>query len=133
MYQVLLHLRSTLSPGDFFHILDDSASPNLTPAVKLLQVYAREGDRQLLRDFYYQDDRRTENACLEMEEAGSSSVSSLQLCKTTRRRKLIHPQRAEERVDHLQKAVKFFGEHKDRLFEAKVRHLWLYEGTPGLH
>lgn len=75
VYQVLLHLRSTLSPGDFFHVLDDSISPNLTPAVKLLQVYAREGDRQLLRDFYYQDDRRTENACLEMEEAGSSAVS----------------------------------------------------------
>jgi hypothetical protein len=74
VYQVLLHLRSTLSPGDFFHVLDDSISPNLTPAVRLLQVYAREGDRQLLRDFYYQDDRRTENACLEMEEAGSSSV-----------------------------------------------------------
>jgi len=76
VYQVLLHLRSTLSPGDFFHVLDDSISPNLTPAVKLLQVYAREGDRQLLRDFYYQDDRRTENACLEMEEAGTSAVGS---------------------------------------------------------
>ena len=74
VYQVLLHLRSSLSPGDFFHVLDDSISPNLTPAVKLLQAYAREGDRQLLRDFYYQDDRRTENACLEMEEAGTSAV-----------------------------------------------------------
>lgn len=74
VYHVLLHLRSTLSPGDFFHLLDDSVSPNLTPAVNLLQVYAREGDRQLLRDFYYQDDRRTENACLEMEEAASSVV-----------------------------------------------------------
>lgn len=74
VYHVLLHLRSTLSPGDFFHVLDDSVSPNLTPAVKLLQVYARQGDRQLLRDFYYQDDRRTENACLEMEEAGSTMV-----------------------------------------------------------
>jgi hypothetical protein len=103
VYQVLLHLRSTLSPGDFFHVLDDSISPNLTPAVKLLQVYARQGDRQLLRDFYYQDDRRTENACLELEEAGTST-------------------RAEERVEHLQKAAKFFGEHKDRAFEAKVRH-----------
>lgn len=75
VYNVLLHLRATLSPGDFFHILDDSASPNLTPAVRLLQVYAREGDRQLLRDFYYQDDRRTENACLEMQEAGETPVS----------------------------------------------------------
>jgi hypothetical protein len=29
-------------------------------------------------------------------------------------------QNPEERVDHLQKAAKFFGEHKDRAFEAKV-------------
>lgn len=75
MFQVLLHLRAALSPGDFFHLLDDSISPNLTPAVKLLQVYAKEADRQLLRDFYYQDDRRTENACLEMQEAAETPVS----------------------------------------------------------
>ena len=74
VYHVLLHLRASLSPGDFFHLLDDSISPNLQLAVKLVQVYARQGDRQLLRDFYYQDDRRTENACLEMEEAGAAFV-----------------------------------------------------------
>ena len=101
VYHVLLHLRSTLSPGDFFHILDDSTSPDLTPAVKLLQVYAREGDRQLLRDFYYQDDRRTEQACLEMEEAGTSASP-------------------EERLEHLSAAAQAFGQHKDRAFEAKV-------------
>jgi hypothetical protein len=77
VYHVLLHLRASLSPGDFFHILDDSIAPNLTPAVRLLQVYAKQGDRQLLRDFYYQDDRRTETACLEMEEAASTGVSML--------------------------------------------------------
>ena len=32
-------------------------------------------------------------------------------------------QNPEKRVDHLQKAAKFFGEHKDRAFEAKVRLL----------
>ena len=78
MYQVLLHLRASLSPGDFFHTLDDSISPNLTPAINLLQVYAKEGDRQLLRDFYYQDDRRTESAVLEMEEAAETEASSLE-------------------------------------------------------
>ena len=82
VYHVLLHLRSTLSPGDFFHLLDDAASPELAPAVKLLQVYARQGDRQLLRDFYYQDDRRTENACLEMEEAYEARVSVISLSKS---------------------------------------------------
>ena len=29
-------------------------------------------------------------------------------------------QNAEERLDHLRKSAKFFGENKDRLFEAKV-------------
>ena len=82
VYHVLLHLRSSLSPGDFFHILDDSISPGLGPAVKLLQVYARQGDRQLLRDFYYQDDRRTENACLDVEEAGATEVRVQSACLT---------------------------------------------------
>lgn len=74
VYSVLLHLRASLSPGDFFHLLDDSISPDLAPAVKLLQVFAKEADRQLLRDYYYQDDRRTENACLEMQEAAETPV-----------------------------------------------------------
>lgn len=101
VYHVLLRLRSTLSPGDFFHLLDDSVTPALTPAVRLLQVYGREGDRRLLRDFYYQDDRRTENACLDMEEAGEMST-------------------AEERTERLREAAKHFGEDKGRAFEAKV-------------
>lgn len=75
VYHVLLRLHSSLSPGDFFALLDDGASPQLAPAVRLLQIYARENDRQLLRDFYYQDDRRTETAALDMEEAGQATVS----------------------------------------------------------
>jgi hypothetical protein len=43
-------------------------------------------------------------------------------------KKRANNQNPEERVDHLQKAAKFFGEHKDRAFEAKVRlladHVW---------
>lgn len=101
VYHVLLHLHASLSPGDFFHTLDDSINPQLTPAIRLLQVYAREGDRKLLRDFYYQDDRRTETACLEMQEAGETSDP-------------------EERVSRLRSAAKSFGEDKERLFEAKV-------------
>ncbi|KAL7422143.1 Vacuolar protein sorting-associated protein 16 [Cryptotrichosporon argae] len=101
VYQVLLHLRAALSPGDFFHLLDDSISPHLAPAVRLLQVYARDGDRQLLRDFYYQDDRRTESAVLEMDEAGESSDSA-------------------ERLQHLSAAAKSFSENKDRAFEARM-------------
>jgi len=101
VYHVLLHLNSSLSPGDFFHILDDSANPQLTPAIKLLQVYGKDANRRLLRDFYYQDDRRTDLGCLEMQEAGETAES-------------------EERVEKLRAAAKAYGEDKERLFEAKV-------------
>lgn len=101
MYQVLLHLRTSLSPGDFFHTLDDSADPRVAPALRLLQVYARQVDRQLLRDFYYQDDRHVEAACLEMQEAGECAD-------------------AEERLGRLKAASKSFGDDKERAFEARV-------------
>ncbi|ODN84868.1 hypothetical protein L202_00723 [Cryptococcus amylolentus CBS 6039] len=101
VYQVLLNLHSSLTPGDFFHLLDDSLSPNLTPAVNLLQVYARQSDRELLRNFYYQDDRRTENGCLDMEEAGESAS-------------------VEKRKERLGEAARHFGESKERAFESKM-------------
>lgn len=63
-----------MAPGDLFSMIDDK-SPALLPALKLLQVYAREGDRDLLRNYYYQDDRRLDSACLDMEEAGATEVS----------------------------------------------------------
>jgi vacuolar protein sorting-associated protein 16 len=44
-------------------------------ASKLLQVYAREQNREMLRDFYYSDDRRVESAVLSLEEAAKMSVS----------------------------------------------------------
>lgn len=74
VFHVLLNLKSRLSPGDFFALVDDG-SAKLAPAVKLLQVYAKENDRDLLRDFYYQDDRRLDSAMLEMEEGWAKAVS----------------------------------------------------------
>lgn len=53
----------------------DDGSAKLAPAVKLLQVYGREGDKDLLRDFYYQDDRWLDGALLSIEEAGETDVS----------------------------------------------------------
>ena len=102
VYHVLLHLRHTLSPGDFFHLLDDANDPQVAPALALLQVYAKQADRQLLRDFYYQDDRRVETACLELQEAGETSS-------------------VQDRLAGLKAAAKAFGEDKERSFEAKVR------------
>ena len=100
VYQVVLHLHSILSPGDFFHLIDDSSAANLTPATRLLQVYGREADRQMVRDFYYQNDDWVENGCLDMEEAGSSTD-------------------VNQRIDHLKAATRSFGQRKDREFETK--------------
>ena len=38
-------------------------------------MYAREQNRDMLRDFYYSDDRRVESAVLCLEDAASASVS----------------------------------------------------------
>lgn len=100
VYHVLLRLQGALSPGDFFHLLDDSLTPALTPAVRLLQVYARENDRQLLRDFYYQDDRRVDAGTLYVEEAYATPLP-------------------DDRAELLRLASKSFGEDKDASFEAK--------------
>lgn len=69
MYTVLLHLKRSHALGDFFRFVDDKPD-----AANLLQVYARENDVEMLRDFYYQDDRRKENACLALEESLSIQV-----------------------------------------------------------
>lgn len=44
------------------------------PATKLLEVYAREQNREMLRDFYYSDDRRVESAILSLDEAAHMLV-----------------------------------------------------------
>lgn len=69
VYTVLLHLRRVHALGDFFRFVD-----NKPDAAALLQVYAKENDLELLRDFYYQDDRRRETACLAIEESWAIAV-----------------------------------------------------------
>jgi hypothetical protein len=95
VYHVLLQLKSRLSRGDFFRIIQapiaDASAPGPASesstseaasharstasssyvylACNLLEAYAREEDIELLKDFYYQDDRRTESALLVLEEA----------------------------------------------------------------
>lgn len=44
-------------------------------AAGLLEAYAREQDLDLLKDFYYQDDRRADGAHVIFEEALRKSVS----------------------------------------------------------
>ncbi|KAF8637938.1 hypothetical protein AX17_002559 [Amanita inopinata Kibby_2008] len=100
VYQVLLDLHKRLTLGDFFRLIEDGGQ-KLAPASKLLQVYAREQDRVMLRDFYYSDDRRVESAVLSLDEA----------LKTTEH---------SAKVAAVKSAQKFFSEDKDRAFEAKM-------------
>ena len=74
VYHVLLHLQKRLPLGSFFRLLEDGGKA-FALAIKLLEVYAREQNREMLRDFYYSDDRRVESAVLSLEESTSMMVS----------------------------------------------------------
>jgi len=63
--------------GSFFRLLEDGGKA-LVSAGKLLEVYAREQNREMLRDFYYSDDRRVESAVLCLDEASRMQVGALE-------------------------------------------------------
>ncbi|KAH7906991.1 vacuolar assembling sorting protein VPS16 [Hygrophoropsis aurantiaca] len=100
VYHVLLHLHKRLPLGSFFRLIEDGGE-RLASASRLLQVYAREQNREMLRDFYYSDDRRVESAVLSLEEAS----------------RMTDPSAVTSAV---KAAHKFFSEDKDRTFEAKM-------------
>ncbi|KAG1736151.1 Vps16, C-terminal region-domain-containing protein [Suillus paluster] len=100
VYHVLLHLHKRLPLGSFFKLIEDGGE-QLALASKLLQVYAREQNREMLRDFYYSDDRRVESATLALDEAAQ----------------MTDPHAVMIAVNA---AEKFFSEDKDRPFEAKM-------------
>ena len=84
--------------GDVFRLL-----PTYPLSTSLLQLYAHDSDRKLLRDFYYVDDRRWETALLELEESAE-----------------LREDQFGERVEKVRKAGKKFSEDKEYGFEAKV-------------
>jgi hypothetical protein len=100
VYHVLLHLYKRLPLGSFFRLIEDGGS-GLEPANRLLQVYAREQNREMLRDFYYSDDRRVASAILSLEEARRAPD-------------------AIAKINSVKAAQKFFSDDKDRAFEARV-------------
>jgi Vps16, C-terminal region len=77
VYHVLLQLYNRLPLGAFFRLIEDGGS-SLAPASRLLQVYAKEQNPEMLRDFYYSDDRRVESAVLSLDEAKRMKV----ICET---------------------------------------------------
>ncbi|PWY97065.1 hypothetical protein BCV70DRAFT_234108 [Testicularia cyperi] len=141
IYHVLLRLKLQLSRGDFFRIVqapisdatlaslsvdagrDASPSSVLLPARQylalasnLLESYARETDRDLLRDFYYQDDRRTDSALLALDEAHLVDSQSMAAATTTTASEDL----LAEKTFKLKSAMKFFSEDKERVLEAKL-------------
>lgn len=63
VYYVLLQLKRKLSPGDFFRLID-----NKPLAMSLLEVYCKQQDLDLLKDFYIFDDRTHETAFIAVRE-----------------------------------------------------------------
>ncbi|KAJ7598995.1 Vps16, N-terminal region-domain-containing protein [Mycena floridula] len=100
VYHVLLHLHKRLPLGSFFRLIEDGGS-RLAPASRLLQVYAREQNREMLRDFYYSDDRRVESAVLALEEALTMTDPTA-------------------KITAIKSAQKFLSEDKDHSFDAKA-------------
>lgn len=83
-------------------------------------MYAREQNRDMLRDFYYSDDRRVESAVLCLEDAASSSVRRLSLVCVRLLTDGLSFQESAAKSTSVKAAQKFFSEDKDRSFEAKV-------------
>ncbi|KAG6888102.1 hypothetical protein C0995_010667 [Termitomyces sp. Mi166 len=100
VYHVLLHLHKRLTLGDFFRLIE-SGGAKLASASRLLEVYAREQNREMLRDFYYSDDRWVESAVLSLGEASRLKDQN-------------------SRLSAVKAAQKFFSDDKDRAFEAKM-------------
>ncbi|KAJ3335380.1 hypothetical protein HDU93_005657, partial [Gonapodya sp. JEL0774] len=112
---VLLHLRRKLPAAEFFRAV--SAQP---AAAKLLEVYARRQwevggeDAGLLKDWYYQDDRRGEGADVVVAES-------------------FREQEPAVRIPMLRAALKLYSEDKELSFEARtteeeIRLLQIQEG-----
>lgn len=69
VYLVIFHLKRKLPLGEFFRVVN-----NKPMACNLLEVYCKEQDTELLKDFYYQDDRRIDSANIVLSEGFSEMV-----------------------------------------------------------
>jgi len=112
VFIVLQHLRRTLPLAQFFRVINDKPV-----ASQLFEAWAKKYDRELLKDFYYQDDRKSASAGVLIHESFEQKVP--QLSSHTNFQTLA------ARIDKLQLAKKIYSESKEFAFEAKVH--------PGFH
>src|SRR5690554_3797884 len=96
VYHVLLHLKRKLPLGEFFRVIN-----NKPLACNLLESYCKQQDPELLKDFYYQDDRRIDSGNLTLME-------SFQQTDIT------------ERINKIKAALRLYQDDKEHVFEAKV-------------
>lgn len=86
----------------------------------MLTNYCKKYDRELIKDFWFQDDRRVENACFELELAAAIGTSDTPSAATTASTEGLTAEQFSEKMDRIRSAGKSFGEDKERGFEAKV-------------
>ncbi|CEI87038.1 hypothetical protein RMCBS344292_01458 [Rhizopus microsporus] len=96
VYLVIFHLKRKLPLGEFFRVIN-----NKPMACNLLEVYCKEQDTELLKDFYYQDDRRLDSANFMLLEGFNDSDIL-------------------ERIKKLKIAAKAYNEQREQTFEAKA-------------
>lgn len=107
---VLLALRRQHAVGSFFRFLDGKDE-----AIAILTNYGKKNDKELIRDFWYQDDRRSESACFDLEEA-----SYIGLNNGNKNSGQLNPDQFSEKMEKIRRAQKTFSEDKERGFEARV-------------
>lgn len=96
IYFAMFHMKRKLPLAEFFRLLN-----NKPEAASLLEVYGQQNDINLLKDFYYQDDRRAEGARLIVLEGLRSSDPAIYLEK-------------------LKMATRMFSDDRKHAFEAKM-------------
>ncbi|KAG0040394.1 hypothetical protein BGZ82_003119 [Podila clonocystis] len=96
VYHVILYLKRKHQLGEFFRIIN-----NKPLACHLLESYCKQQDPELLKDFYYQDDRRVDSA-------------NLSLIESYQQRDLT------ERTKKLKNSLRLYQEDKEHPFETKA-------------
>jgi vacuolar protein sorting-associated protein 16 len=96
VFFVLLHLKKKLPLASFFRVIN-----NRPVATALVESSAREQDRELLKDLYYQDDRRVDGANVIIGES-------------------LRQRDALSKIDKLKLAAKLLQDSKESILEVKA-------------
>ncbi|KAF2087830.1 vacuolar protein-like protein sorting vps16 [Saccharata proteae CBS 121410] len=88
VYHVLLHLKKNLSLASFFRTITSRPI-----ATAIVESSALDADRELLKDLYYQDDRRLDGSNLLVAEALDQKDPQLRVDKLKLAARLVHDSR----------------------------------------